>query len=96
MKHYIVELTYHVPFDQMTDVLPLHRAFLQKGYERGDVLCSGPQLPKTGGIIVMRAESLEAIRAFFTDDPFQARGLASYRFIEFDMVKWQPNLDNWR
>ena len=53
MRHFIVELTYTVPFEQLADVIPLHRSFLQAGYERGDVLCSGPQLPKTGGIIVL-------------------------------------------
>ena len=60
------------------------------------MLCSGPQLPKTGGIIVMRMDSLEAVTAFFEGDPFKLRRLADYRFIEFDMVKRQPLLDAWR
>ena len=96
MRHFIVELTYTVPFEQLADVIPLHRSFLQAGYERGDVLCSGPQLPKTGGIIVLRSDSLDAVKAFFAEDPFFVRGLAAYRFIEFDMVRWQPLLESWR
>ena len=96
MRHFIVELTYTVTFEHLADVIPLHRAFLQTAYERGWVLCSGPQLPKTGGIIVMRMESLEAVTTFFEGDPFKLRRLADYRFIEFDMVKRQSLLDAWR
>jgi uncharacterized protein YciI len=96
MRHFIVELTYTVTFEQLADAIPLHRAFLQTGYDRGWVLFSGPQLPKTGGIIAIRMESLDAVKAFLEDDPFKLMGLAQYRFVEFDMVKCQPLLDSWR
>jgi uncharacterized protein YciI len=95
MKHFIIEITYTVPFEQLADVVPEHRAFLQAGYDRGWALFSGPQVPKTGGIIVARAPSLEALKAFFAEDPFQKQGLGTYRFIEFDPVKRQAFMETW-
>ena len=95
MHHYIVELTYNVPFDELAETLPEHRKYLAGAYDQGLLLFSGPQLPKTGGVIVARMSSMEELRTFFAGDPFNRQGLASYRFIEFDMVKCQPLLDDW-
>ena len=95
MRHFIIELTYTVPFEALADTLPAHRAFLQPAYGRELVLFSGPQLPKVGGIIVMRMESMEEVKSFFANDPFYMRGLATYRFIEIDIVKRQPFMDCW-
>ena len=95
MKHFIVEITYSVPADQLGDVTPEHRAFLQTGYDSGLLLLSGPQVPRVGGIVVARADSLEEIQRFFADDPYQKKGLATYRFIEFNPVKNQAFIEPW-
>ena len=55
MKHFIVEITYKVSFEEMQKVLPAHRIYLDEGYEKGILLMSGPQNPKTGGIVIARA-----------------------------------------
>jgi uncharacterized protein YciI len=95
VRHFIIELTYTVPFQQLADTLPDHRRFLRAGYEQGLVLFSGPQEPKVGGIIVARMPSLEALQQFFAADPFQQRGLATYRFIEFEPLHRQSFLEDW-
>ncbi len=95
MKHCIVEITYTAPIGIIDEVLPEHRAYLQRGYDSGMLLCSGPMTPRTGGIIVARAESIEAITRFFESDPYRVRGAADYRFIEFSPVKHQPFLQEW-
>ena len=95
MHHFIVELTYTVSFDQLQATLPAHRTFLNAGYELGWVLYSGPQEPKTGGMIVARAPSLDDMKAYFAEDPLQKGGLAIYRFIEFTPVRRQPFMDEW-
>jgi len=95
MKHFVVEISYSVPFEKLADTVPEHRNFLQTGYDKGWLLCSGPQVPKTGGIVVARAPSLEDIRQFFTNDPYQKKGLATYRFCEFEPVKRQVLLEDW-
>jgi uncharacterized protein YciI len=95
MRHFLVEITYLVPFEQLAATVSDHRAFLQTGYDRAWVLMSGPQNPKTGGIVIARAPSLEDLQAFFDQDPYQIKHFASYRFVEFEPVKRQPLLENW-
>ena len=95
MKHFIIELTYTISNEQIAEITPEHRAFLQTGYDRGWLLMSGPQVPRTGGLVVGRAPSLEAMQQFFQDDPYQKKGAATYRFIEFDPVRLQPWMKDW-
>jgi len=95
MRHFIIEINYLAPLEEIAAVLSDHRAFLETGYRRGLLLFSGPQKPKTGGIVVAKAPSLEDIQQFFTGDPYRIKNLAAYRFIEFEPVKSQPFLENW-
>jgi len=95
MKHFVIILTYKVPAEQLTDVLPLHRAFLQGGYDRGWLLMSGPQQPKVGGLIIARAPSLDELKTFFQNDPYAVQNVAEYKYIEFDPVKRQEFVESW-
>jgi uncharacterized protein YciI len=95
MKHFLVDITYLVPVDDLTDILPQHRTFLQKGYDQGWLLMSGPRLDKLGGIVICRAPSQDALEAFFRDDPYAIHGVAIHRFVEFNPVKRQNWLENW-
>ena len=95
MRHFIIELTYTIPFEQFGDALPAHRVFLTAGYDRGWILVSGPQLPRTGGVIIARAPSLEALVQYMADDPLKVRGLATYHYIEFDAVRYPSFMRDW-
>ena len=95
MKHFVIEVTYLVPLEKIDENLVDHRAFLQKGYDKGWLLMSGSQNPRTGGIIIARGPSLEEISEFFKDDPFQKRSLAKYRIIEFTPVKRNTFIEPW-
>jgi uncharacterized protein YciI len=95
MKHFIIEITYTVPLEQIEQILPAHRAYIQSGYGRGLFLCSGPQVPRVGGIVVARAQSREEIESFFAEDPYNKNGAASYRIVEINPVMWQPLLEDW-
>ena len=95
MKHFVIEINYTVPTDQMAEVTAQHRNFLQNGYKEGILLFSGPKIPKTGGVIIARAENAEALLEFFHNDPFQRKGVANYRYIEFDPVFRQKFLEDW-
>jgi len=95
MKHFVVEITYRVPFEQLEPFVLPHRAFLASGYDRGWLLCSGPQVPRRGGIVVARAPSEASLRQFFADDPYAHQGLADHRIIEFEPVLHQALLEEW-
>lgn len=95
LKFFIVELSYNVPVEELGDTVAEHRAFLQNGYEMGWLLLSGPKIPRTGGMIVARVPSEAALKEFFSNDPYQRKGLATYRFIEFDPVKRAAFVEDW-
>lgn len=95
MKHFIVEINYLVPLEQIQPCVPAHRAYLQQGYDAGLLLCSGPKVPATGGFMLARAASLEALQAFFAEDPFSTEKLASFKFSEFNPVKRQGWAEAW-
>jgi uncharacterized protein YciI len=95
VKHFIVEIIYSRPFEEMAAVVSEHRAYLQTGYQRGLLLMSGPQSPRVGGILIARAETVEDIRAFCNADPYAKAGVANHRIIEFAPMSFQPILEAW-
>ncbi|QNK67282.1 YciI family protein [Variovorax sp. PAMC26660] len=95
MKHFIVEINYLEPLARIQESVPAHRAYLQLGYDAGLLLCSGPKVPATGGFLLARAASLEALQAFFAEDPFSTEKLASFTFNEFQPVKRQDWAQDW-
>lgn len=94
-KFYVIEVTYLIPAEQMSEITLLHREFLQAGYKNGWLLLSGSQVPRTGGMIIGRAPSREALEEFFSKDPYLLNRVATYRFIEFTPVFRQDFLENW-
>lgn len=95
MKHFIVEIIYKAPIEKINEVRERHRAFLETGYKKGVILMSGPQVPRTGGIIVARGESMEEISEFLSNDPYQKEKAAEYKFIEFVPVHHQDLIKEW-
>jgi len=95
VKHFVVLITYTASLEEIDAVLADHRAFLQEGYDAGMLLCSGPRTPRTGGVVIARAESLTALADWFARDPYRLRRIAEYEFIEFCPVKRQDVLHSW-
>jgi uncharacterized protein YciI len=95
MKHFLVEITYQAPLEEIDKVTPEHRAFLQQGYDSGLLLYSGRQVPPASGLILARAESQEALEMFFAGNPYRIAGMGNYRFVEFGPTKFQPFLQDW-
>jgi uncharacterized protein YciI len=94
-KFFVIEVTYRIPAEELGERVAEHRAYLQIGYDQGWLLMSGPQNPKTGGVIIARAPTRAAIEDFFSRDPYHLKGLADYRFVEFEPVKHQNFMRNW-
>lgn len=95
MKYFMIEITYTAPIEKIDETLKFHRDFLQTGYDQNLLLLSGPQNPRSGGIIIARAKNSDEIKTFFKNDPYQQRGQADYRFVEFSPVKHAKLVDAW-
>ena len=97
MKHFFLEGEHLVPFEQRDPALiAAHREFLQRGYDNGRFLVSGPSIPPTGGILIARAESLDELQMVLADEPFcKANFMRFSKIIEFNPVQHQPVLKDW-
>lgn len=95
MKHFVCEIIYKAPLEKIEEMTAEHRNFLAQGYKKGFILFSGSQVPRIGGIVIAKGESMESISEFFSDDPYQKKGLAEYKFIEFSPKNFQDFLKSW-
>jgi uncharacterized protein YciI len=95
MKHFVVEIIYTVPIEKIEELTPIHREFLQTGYLNGILLISGPKVPRTGGIVIARGNSLEEVSDFFKNDPYSLNNAAKYHLTEFNAKSHQPFLKEW-
>lgn len=89
---FIVLLTYKKSLDVIDALLAEHVRYLDANYTRGVFLVSGRREPRTGGVILARAESRQALEAILADDPFAREGAADYEVIEFIPGKVAPQL----
>lgn len=80
---FIAILTYKKPLSEVDRFLAAHREYLAKHYAAGDFIASGPQLPRVGGVIMMKAENRESVDAIITEDPSHINGIADYQIVEF-------------
>jgi uncharacterized protein YciI len=96
MKHFLLEGEHLAPFDELRHLEPAHHAFLQKGYDDGFFLFSGPQIPAHGGFLVARAASREALDALLAEEPFvKANKMRFSRVTEFHPAQCHPALKGW-
>ncbi len=84
---FVVILTYTKPLSEVDAHLEDHRAWLRGQYQAGTFIASGRQVPPQGGVILARAESLEALRQILAQDPFSRNGVAQHQVVQFT-----PNL----
>lgn len=82
-----------VPVEQVRDELhPKHVQFIADGVEKGFVVFGGPKTG-IGGIVLIKAPSLDACQAFLNDDPMVIAGAQSYTITEFQIVEHDPCLE---
>jgi uncharacterized protein YciI len=90
---FILSLTYLTDTEKVDQFLAAHNDFLQKFYDNGVFICSGPKIPRDGGIILCRAKSLQEVRGLIEEDPFKTNGIAQYEITEFRVADCQPDFE---
>ncbi len=80
---FIIIVRYIVEASDIENHLDDHIRFLDDNYKNGTFIASGPQIPKTGGIIIARSDSRSALNAILANDPFAVRHLGEYQVYEF-------------
>lgn len=85
---FIVIVTYKKPLEEVERYLAAHRAHLDRHFATGDLLMTGPQTPRCGGVIIVEGHSRKKAEAIIAADPFNIHGIADYRIIEFTPTKF--------
>ncbi|MDE6146278.1 MAG: YciI family protein [Muribaculaceae bacterium] len=80
---FIAILTYKKPLEEVDRHLQVHRNYLAKHYAAGDFIASGPQTPRIGGVIMIKADNRAAVDCIIAQDPFYINGIADYQIVEF-------------
>ncbi|MEZ5716498.1 MAG: YciI family protein [Paracoccaceae bacterium] len=80
---FAVDIEYSVPFGEVEKVLDPHMAFVRRAYDEGRFLASGPKEPRTGGMVIMMAPSLEDAQAYLAADPFVTEKVAAVKLTAF-------------
>ncbi len=80
---FIAILTYKKPMNEVDKYLQAHRDYLAEHYAAGDFIASGPQNPRIGGVILIKAVEREAVNTIISQDPFNINGIADYQIVEF-------------
>lgn len=88
---FIAILTYKKPLSEVDSFLAAHREYLAKHYAAGDFITSGPQNPRVGGVIMMKAEDRIAVDAIIAQDLFNINGIADYQIVEFTPTMFCDN-----
>jgi uncharacterized protein YciI len=80
---FIVRISYIVPLEVVDRFLPEHVEWLHQFEKAGMFLVYGRLVPRTGGVIVARAESRDALEEAIALDPFRRNGVGIYDITEF-------------
>jgi uncharacterized protein YciI len=84
---------YLKPIEEVDQYLAAHREFLKCYYAEGIIICSGPQIPRAGGFILMNAASKEEALEIMKNDPYVINGVADYSIIEFEPRSFAPGFE---
>lgn len=90
---FIFSITYLKPISEVEKYLPQHIDYLERHYQSGHFIASGRKVPRTGGIILCRAESREQAIAIMQKDPFYIQQIAQYELIEFIPTKFAKEFE---
>ena len=89
---FILKVNYKKPIEEVERFLAAHRQFLDRMYADGIIIASGPQEPRTGGVILCNAKNAQEATAIYQQDPFYINGIADYELTQFHVTK--HNVDN--
>lgn len=90
---FVVLLRYLVPLDTILALRPAHVDYLKQYYDNGTFLVSGPQVPRSGGLILARAASRAALMDILEQDPFYVEKAVEYHVYEFEVNICAPELE---
>lgn len=84
---FIFKLTYKKPLKVVEQHLAAHREFLDKFYDTGKIVASGPREPWIGGVILCNVKTTDEAQTIISQDPFFKENIADYEITQFHVTK---------
>ncbi|MDA8110901.1 MAG: YciI family protein [Nitrospiraceae bacterium] len=91
-RFFVVHVIYLRPFSEVEPWVAPHREHLDRLLAAGHLLLSGPLVPRTGGLLLMRAADRSDIERMLAEDPYARAQVARYEVLEFSPVKFSDEL----
>ena len=79
---FLIKLTYKTSLSHIDRYIAEHHRVIKKHMERNLILLSGPEEPRTGGMILFTGNKAQ-VWQMIRQDPFYTHRLASYQIIEW-------------
>ncbi|EOT2913549.1 YciI family protein [Clostridium perfringens] len=95
MKYFIVEGILKDSDKINEDIMKEHMAYTQKAMDEGMILVSGLKSDMSGGIFVIKSESVEKLESYLSKEPFKLYGIQDYKFVEFNTHYFNPSPSEW-
>jgi uncharacterized protein YciI len=90
---YVVSLSYRVPQDIVDFHNDAHISWLQKAFDDGVFIAAGRKVPRTGGLLLSRADRA-TLDASLAQDPFYTNGVAEFEVVEFHAGRVASGFEN--
>ncbi len=84
MKYFIIEGCLQNTAKMNDCIMQEHMSYTQKAMEEGIIFMSGLKSDMSGGIFIMKAESIDKIKHYLINEPFKIHGIQDYKIIEFN------------
>lgn len=95
MKYFIIEGILKNQ-DQMTDnIMKNHMSYTQKAIDDNLILMSGLKSDMSGGLFIMKANSIECIYDYLSNEPFKINNIQDYTITEFSPHYFNESPNNW-
>lgn len=89
---FIFKVNYKKSISEVERFLAAHRDYLDVNFNAGKLVATGPQEPRTGGIIISNVATREEADSLIKGDPFYINDIADYEVIQFHATK--SNISN--
>ena len=84
---FIALTAYTAPLPPDYPDLPAHWAYVEDCYRRGELVASGPQEPRVGGVLVIRGMDRARAQAVMDGDPLVVSGRVRYELVGFTATR---------
>ena len=95
MKYFIVEGILKSTDEIDKGTMTKHMNYSQKAMNEGLILMSGLKENMSGGIFIMKSNSIENIKEYLDNEPFKLEGIQDYKIVEFSPHYFNESPSEW-